>query len=214
MTTLREIDHQGEAFGAFLETRRWDVLEGRTIIGQIWRSLRQADNVVCWMVKPAAIEFSIPQSAIAAGYRATTKKGAIQEILNWHNNAHLNQKSSDWTLHCYRHWLAAAIYDSKEESRSFLAIHPDGRRRWISLSYIDELTENRGMMGTPGWHATGHRGNRTVIVHSAGTPEEAMDLLIAQISLPASPEDREKRMMTTPLPVERHYGTLAASLAP
>jgi hypothetical protein len=208
VATLREIGSKSEVYREFVETRRWDVLHGRKVIGQIWRALRHADNVVCWMIKPAAIDFSMPQSFITGGYRATQKKGAIDDLLDWHQNADLNHATDGWTLHCYRDWHGAALHRALDETRSYLAIHPEIGMRWISASYNQDDNQHLGMMGPAGWHVSGRRGTRTVIVHQAASVEEGLDTLISVISLPATEEEKKSRMMTDTLPVERHFGSL------
>lgn len=215
MPTIREIDSQWEVYRSFEETKRWDVVGDGVSIGQIWRAKRFSDGVICWMIKPASIGWSMPSSAVTAGYQRTTKKRAIQEIVDWHTNARFNHTSGDWTLHCYRVWNAIDYRLSNEQERSYFAVHSrDKTSKWISLSYIDAECKNRGMMGTPGWHATSRRGNRTVIVHQAQTAEEALDTLISAISEPPSPDDIKSKYAISSLPVERHFGTLAMGMTP
>lgn len=216
MASLREVDSLGDTYKSFSETKRWNVVHEGDVIGQIWRAKRYVDNVICWMVKPAVLDFSFPQSGILGGYRATTKKGAIDELIDWHTHATLNHQSGDWTFRCFHRWLASEYNDPecKDEKRRYFAIHSDGKSRWISLEFVGEEQPFQGMMGTPGWHASGYRGTRRVIVHQAATPEEALDTLISIVSLAPSKEETEKRNLGQSLPLERHYGSLAAGPTP
>lgn len=216
MASLKEVHNLGEMYKAFSETKRWNVIHEENVIGQVWRAKRYIDNVICWMVKSAVLDFSLPQSSIIVGYRATTKKGAVSELVDWHTLAALNHRSGDWTLHCYFQWLAAAYHDPecKDEERRNLAVYPDGHPKWINLSFIEEQQPYQGKMGTPEWHAAGYRGNRRVLVHQAATLEEALDTLISVASVPPSEEEMEKRNLGLSLPIEHHYGSLAAGPTP
>lgn len=167
------------------------------------------------MITPAAIQQSFPVSDVSLGYGRTTKKGAIQEVIDWHVNARFNYLVGDWKLHCYHVWTALDHHLSNEQSRRYYAINESANRsKWISLSYIDEERKELLMMGGRGWHASGRRGERTVIVHQAETVEEALDTLIAAIGREPSPDDYRPPHIDSSLSVERHFGTLSTSMKP
>lgn len=216
MTSLREVDNLGKTYKSFSETKRWDVIHDGDTIGQIWRAKRVVDDVICWMLKPAVLDFSLPQSNVVSGYQATTKKGAIAELIDWHINAKLNYQSGDWTFRCFDRWPTSEYSDPEHtyEKRRYYAVHANGESKWVSLEFVGKEQPFKGEMGTPGWHAIGYRGTRMIVVHQAATPEEALDTLIPIISLAPSTEETRKRDFCHHLSPERHYGSPAAGPTP
>lgn len=197
---LTTTENQGRSYRAFRETACWTVNVGTEEIGQVWRAERD-DGVKCWMQHPSVLGFSLPASAVIAGYSRTTKKRAAADVFDWHRLGGLSIISGDWTLHCHR-----AFKFGDRDEHGYLALHGDGRSRWVSLYHNETEKPHMGMMGSPGWHAVGTRGHRMVTVHQASDAQEAVEILLPCIGQEPSPEDKRPLL---PLPCERHFGSLA-----
>jgi len=194
---------RGEAYRSFFETQRWEVFCNGESIGTLWRGQRE-DGVICWMQEPKALGYSMPDSAVISGYSRTTKKGAIWNLVSWHENRKFSAEVGEWQLHCAK---------SRADSRTYIALHPDGRVRWVFAAFNETERPHLGAMGGIGWQVSSLRGHRQVIVHDAADLDVALSCILREAG--KEPTDEE----TIPrngfgLPVERHYPDAGTDITP
>jgi hypothetical protein len=183
--------------GGFIETDRWNVVLGNVEIGQIWRGKRAAKG--CWFVVPACHGLSLHQSYVGGGYAATTKKGAVDDLLNWHRNSPDYRKVGEAELHVFKKRDGEA-----EQTANILAVLPEGRTRWIYTVHRKSLQPHHGAQAEPGWYASSRRGNRYVGADNCASEAEAIDLVLPEILVEADRDDK----MAIP-PQIRFRGSLA-----
>lgn len=180
---LVKTDTLGAVDGGFVEANRWKVLlEGRHI-GDVWRGKRAAKG--CWFVVPACHGVSLHQSYVGGGYAATTKKGAVEDLLNWHGNVGLFRTMSSVALHVF------VVKETDAERQSdILAIFPGGRAVWIDTLHRKLPRPRSGPQAEPGWYAAGRRGNRFIGADNCASEDEAIALLMPEIIRDADREDK------------------------
>lgn len=186
--------------GGFGETDRWKAVLDGVEIGQVWRGKRDAKG--CWFVVPSCHGISLHQSYVGAGYAATTKKGAVADLKNWHDNQPLFREIAGVALHVF-----SVKEDSSEKTADILAVLPDGSTRWIYTVHRKSLQPQRGAQAEPGWYANSRRGNRYVGADNCSSEEEAIELLLPEVLQAAEREDK----LAIP-PQVRIKGSLSAAL--
>lgn len=205
---LTSVPTLGDNYRGFAETARWSASYDGHPIGEVWRGEKdygRSKPVVCWMKKPAALGFSFPDSAVISGYARTTRKAAVQQLVNWHMNRNILLKCDDWTLHCDT---------NRTDDLTYLAMHPELGARWIHASLNREEKPFRGAMGGVGWQISGQRGRRTVIVHDVPTLEDGIAHLLEHVGRKPDPEDVPHHQQIWGLAVERHYPAASPARAP
>jgi len=195
---LVPIPHLGENHGAFFETARWDAFDGDQHIGQVWKAVRH-DGVVCWMQRADAVGHSMPCSGVIGGYARTSKKGALSDLVSWHRNRPLTVEADGWTIHCCRN-----VDVPNGAERTYLAMRPGHADKWLHASHNETEKPFRGAMGGIGWHVTGYRGQRMVVVHDADDLDEALRFALDRIAATPFQEEAVKYAHRH-LEVERHY---------
>jgi hypothetical protein len=150
---------RGRREGGFTETACWTVADAGVQIGEIWKGER--GNTKCWMVAPASLGHSIPQSMVSEGYSKTTRKGAVDDLVRWHALRGARLDHDGWALHCEA---------EAGTERTYRALSPDGTWHAVRVA------------GGDGWTARGSRGWRKVLVTGAASAEAAIALLLPRIA--------------------------------
>jgi hypothetical protein len=187
--------------GGFVETDRWKVVISGEAIGEIWRGKR--DSKGCWFVVPACHGISLHQSYVSGGYAATTKKGAVSDLQQWHENRSQHRKVGNVDLHVFKRRDEEA-----EQAGSVLAVLPEGGNRWIHTTHRKSRQPHHGALSEPGWYANSRRGNRYVGADHCSSENEAIDLLLPEILAETTREDK----LAIP-PQTRLRGSLATAEA-
>jgi hypothetical protein len=174
------------AHGYFHEIARWDVFLDNMNLGQVWKTQDNRGRT-CWGICVSFLSDSIHMGkAVISGYNATTKKGAVWDLFQWHKNRHRSFELDSVTYHCGRHFDRYSV-----EEMSFLAEFPSGLSKYVHATHVKEEKPHQGAMRKIGWYASTRRGNTSIYARYCETLSEALSLIRPEAEKPLTKEDKD-----------------------
>jgi hypothetical protein len=177
------------AHGYFHEVARWDVTLDDVNLGQVWKT-QDGRGRTCWGIcVPFLRNDTQMGTAVIGGYSATTKKGAVWNLFEWHKNRHRSFELDGVTYHCGRHFDRFGV-----EEMSFLAEFPSETTKNIYITHVKEEKPQRGATGKLGWHASANRGHTRIYARSCESLIEAVSLIRTELEKPLTAVDKNRAL--------------------